>query len=162
MDQKKPNIQKYKSISTGQQCNAAQYAAELVCLRKREKDNKGSLEFKFWNKSQKTEYEIQVRAAWKLIKKYSEKSLIRYLNSAGHNVYALGFLDKSKQYIISINFVELGVKNCYEQIKKEDQENKTILKIPDTDNLSFKRKSQPTKNNFLKLRKIDEKNNHKK
>ena len=29
----------------------------MVCLRKRERENKGSLEFKFWNKSQKEEYQ---------------------------------------------------------------------------------------------------------
>ena len=34
MDQKNSNTPMYKSLSTGQPCNAAQYAAELVCLRK--------------------------------------------------------------------------------------------------------------------------------
>lgn len=68
MTQKKSNTQKYRSISTRQPCSAAQYCAELVCIRKRERDNKGSLEFKFWNKSQKEEYETQIRLASKLIK----------------------------------------------------------------------------------------------
>ena len=47
MDQKNSKTQKYKSISTGQPCNAAQYVAELVCTRRRERENKGSLEFKY-------------------------------------------------------------------------------------------------------------------
>jgi len=159
MDQKNLSIPKYKSISTGQACNAAQYAAELVCLRKREKENKGSLEFKFWNKSQKSEYEIQIRAAWKLINKYDERSLIRYLSGPnGYNVYALGFLGKSKEYVIIIKFVEDGVKKCFDQIKKDDQKEKKITQVPQSEDITFKRKSQTTKNSFLKLRKIDEKN----
>ena len=42
MTQKKDSTKKLKSISTGNLCNAAQYAAEIVCLRKAEKDNKDS------------------------------------------------------------------------------------------------------------------------
>ena len=61
MTQKKSNTQKYRSISTKQPCSAAQYCAELVCIRKRERENKGSLEFKFWNKSQKEEYETKIK-----------------------------------------------------------------------------------------------------
>ena len=56
MTQKKDNTKKLKSISTGNLCSAAQYVAEMVCLRKAEKDNKGSLEYKFWNKSKDKEY----------------------------------------------------------------------------------------------------------
>ena len=81
MDRKKEQTRKFKSISTGQACNAAQYAAEVVCIRKREKENIGSLEYKFWNKSHQEEYNIQVRAAWKLIKKFGEEALIHYINS---------------------------------------------------------------------------------
>ena len=69
MTQKKENIQKFRNLSTGESCTAAQYVAEVVCLRKREKENKGSLEYKFWNKSQKDEYQIQIRVANKIIKK---------------------------------------------------------------------------------------------
>ena len=81
MNQKKENTRKFKSVSTGQECNAAQYAAEKVCIRKSERENKGSLEYKFWNKSHNEEYQIQVRVAWKLIKKFGEEALIRYINS---------------------------------------------------------------------------------
>ena len=66
-------------------------------LEKKRARKQGSLEFKFWNKSQKEEYQTQIRLASKLIKKYGEKSLVSYLNSpSGRNVYSLGFLHKSK------------------------------------------------------------------
>lgn len=160
MDQKNSNIQKYKSISTGQPCNAAQYAAELVCIRKREKENKGSLEFKFWNKSQKQEYETQIRAAWKLIDKFNEKSLIRYLNSpSGNNVYALGFLHKSKKFVLLLSFVEAGVKKTFEELKEQEKIEKKVIEIEKVD--TFNRKSRPVNNKFSKLRKIDEKNSSK-
>ena len=60
MTQKKDNTKKLKSVSTGNLCNVAQYVAELVCLRKAERDNKGSLEYKFWNKSKSSQYETEV------------------------------------------------------------------------------------------------------
>ena len=47
---KNPEVQ---SLSTGKPCTAAQYIAEIVCTRKSEKDNKGSLAFKFWSNSHK-------------------------------------------------------------------------------------------------------------
>jgi hypothetical protein len=160
MDQKNSNIQKYKSISTGQPCNAAQYAAELVCIRKREKENKGNLEFKFWNKSQKQEYETQIRAAWNLIDKFDEKSLIRYLNSpSGNNVYALGFLHKSKKFVLLLSFVEAGVKKTFEELKEQEKIEKKVIEIEKVD--TFNRKSRPVNNKFSKLRKIDEKNSSK-
>jgi len=132
MTQKKSSIQKYRSISTKQPCSAAQYCAELVCIRKRERENKGSLEFKFWNKSQKKEYEIQIRLASNLIKKYGEKSLVSYLNSpSGRNVYSLGFLHKSKKFVLITKFVEEGVAKRQEQIKIEDKKPKKVIEIPE-------------------------------
>lgn len=158
MDQKNSNTQKYKSISTGQPCNAAQYAAELVCIRKRQKENKGNLEFKFWNKSQKENYETQVRAAWKLINKFDEKSLIRYLTSpSGNNIYSLGFLHKSKKFILLLSFVEKGVGETFEKLKEEEKQEKKVIKIEEVN--IFNRKSKPSKNAFSKLRKIDEEKN---
>lgn len=155
MDQKNSSTQKYKSSSTGQPCNAAQYAAELVCIRKREKENKGSLEFKFWNKSQKENYETQVRAAWKLINKFDEKSLIRYLTSpSGKNIYSLGFLHKSKQFVLLLSFVEKGVSETFEKLKEEEKQEKKVVEIQEVK--TFNRKSKPSNGMFSKLRKIDE------
>jgi hypothetical protein len=154
MDQKNSKTQKYKSCSTGQPCSAAQYAAELVCTRKRERENRGNLEFKFWNKSQKQEYQVQIRVASNLINKYCEKSLIRYLNSpSGRNIYSLGFLHKSKKFVLSLNFVEAGVKKCHEQIKEEDKKEKKIIEAPT--GKYEKRKPKKSNSLFSKIRKID-------
>jgi hypothetical protein len=70
----------------------------MVCIRRAERENKGSLAYKFWNKGET--YQIQVRVAHKLIKKYGEKAILHYLNSpSGSNVYSLGFLHKSKKFV---------------------------------------------------------------
>ena len=119
MTQKKDSTKKLKSISTGNLCSVAQYVAEKVCLRKAEKDNKGSLEYKFWSKSKNEQYEIQVRAASKLIKKHGEDALLKYINSpSGRNVYSLGFLHKSGRYVLIIKFVEKGVANAAKLVEK--------------------------------------------
>ena len=154
MDQKNSNTQKYKSLSTGQPCNAAQYAAELVCLRKRERENSGSLEFKFWNKSQKDEYQTQIRVASNLISKYSERALIRYLNSpSGNNIYALGFLHKSKKFVLTLKFVEKGVKEFHNKLEQEDKREKKVIEAPEGE---YKpKKPRGRKSLFSKIRKID-------
>lgn len=155
MVQKKSNTQKYRSISTKQPCSAAQYCAELVCIRKRERENKGSLEFKFWNKSQKEEYETQIRLASKLIKKYGEKSLVSYLNGPnGRNIYSLGFLHKSKKFVLITDFVEKGVAKRSEELKIEEQRPKKIIEIAEDTNYKPKKKSKK-KTLLSKLRDTD-------
>lgn len=82
----------YKSPSTGQACDAAQYIAELMLVRKSEINNSGNLGYKFWNKSHKDSYQGQVVAARRLIKEYGEKLIISFVNSDyGKNIYSLGF-----------------------------------------------------------------------
>lgn len=154
----KNNIQKYKNISTGQSCNAAQYIAELVCIRKREKENCGNLEFKFWNNSQKEDYEIQIRCAWKIINKYSEKALLNFLNSSeGKRIYSLGFLHKSKKFVLISKNIEQGVKKYAELLKKEEDREKSVIQIPDE--ITFKtKKSNKPKTLLSKIRNIDDKN----
>ena len=157
MDQKKNNTQKYKSISTGQPCSAAQYIAELVCIRRREKENTGSLEYKFWNKSKNAEYQTQVRAASKIIKKFSEKALLHYLNSpSGKNVYSLGFLHKSKKFVLILKFVEEGVAKSVKILEQQEkkQTKKTVLDPPEK--LEYKsRKPRKQKNLFSQIRNIE-------
>ena len=157
MTQKNSKTKKYKSLSTGQPCNGAQYAAELVCIRKREKENCGNLEIKFWNKSQKDEYQIQIRVASNLISKYSESSLIRYLNSpSGKNIYSLGFLHKNKKFVLPLRFVEKGLKAFYEKEVEESKKEKVVVK-PTTEKYK-KKKSRKSGSLFAKIRKIDGKN----
>jgi len=132
MDQKKEHTRTFKSISTGQDCNAAQYAAETVCIRKRERENKGSLEYKFWNKSHHKEYQIQVRVAWKLIKKFGEEALIHYINSPGaKRIYSLGFLHQSAKFVLVLRFVEDGVADSLKIVEKEKTRKREVLKIPE-------------------------------
>ncbi len=154
MTHQNSKTKKYKSLSTGQPCSGAQYAAELVCTRKRERENCGSLEFKFWNKSQKDEYQTQIRVASKLIKKYSEKSLIKYLNSpSGKNIYSLGFLHNSNKFVLSLNFVDKGVKTFYEKEIEDSKKEKIVVKPIEGDYKS--RKSRKSSSMFSKIRKID-------
>lgn len=157
MTQKNSETKRYKSLSTGQPCSGAQYAAELVCMRKRQRENKGSLEFKFWNKSQKQEYQIQIRVASKLIKKYSESSLIKYLiGPSGKNIYSLGFLHSSKKFVLSLNFVEDGIKKCHQEIIEDSKKEKRVIEAPQGD---YKPRKSRNKNSlFSKIRKIDGKN----
>tara|TARA_R100000005_G_C4906297_1_gene146060 strand:- start:17 stop:487 length:471 start_codon:yes stop_codon:yes gene_type:complete len=153
MTHKKQNIQKYKSISTGQPCNAAQYIAELVCIRKAEKENKGSLAYKFWNKGDA--YQIQIRVANKLIKKYGEKAILYYLNSPdGSNVYSLGFLHKSKKFVLPLDFVKNGVEKSKKIVDAELAKPKKIVEKLEGE---YKpRKTSPNKKSLLnKLRKAD-------
>lgn len=153
MTQKKQNTQKFSSISTGQPCSAAQYIAELVCIRKAEKENKGSLGYKFWNNTDN--YEIQIRVANKLINKYGERAILHYLNSpSGSNVYSLGFLHKSKKFVLPLDFVKKGVEKSKQITDAEDAKPKKIVQQP-TSEYKQKQSSPNTKSLFFKLRKAD-------
>lgn len=151
MDQQKNNIQKYKSCSTGEPCTVAQYIAEIVCLRKREKENVGSLEYKFWNKSHKDEYQIQIRVANKLIKKYSEDAVLHYLNNGlGRKTYSLGFLHSSKKFVLVSKFVEDGVKKSFVEVEEQKNKTKKIIDVNDLDQMNYvPKKSKKDKNILL-------------
>jgi hypothetical protein len=92
MTQEKKLDKVFKSPSTGTMCDAAQYIAEIMCLRKAEKENKGSLAYKFWNKSQKKAYQAQIVAAKRLITSFGVDVVIAFINSEkGKKIYSLGF-----------------------------------------------------------------------
>lgn len=156
MTQEKKNIQKYKSISTGSPCNAAQYVAEMVCIRKRERDNTGSLEYKFWSKSHTEEYQTQVKAAWKIIKKYGEGALLHYLNSPnGKRVFSLGFLHQSGKFVLILGFVDKGVSKSANVLEKESKREKKVLDVPET--LEYKpRSARNQKTLFSQIRNIED------
>ena len=82
MAEERTDLSRYKSPSTGDYCTGAQYIAEMMCQRMAEKDNEGSLAYKFWNtkKWQKT-YQLQVIAANRLVEKYEERAIIAALKS---------------------------------------------------------------------------------
>lgn len=93
MTEERTDLSRYKSPSTGDYCTGAQYIAEMMCQRMAEKDNEGSLAYKFWNtkKWQKT-YQLQVIAANRLVEKYEERAIIAALKSRrGLKIYSLRF-----------------------------------------------------------------------
>jgi hypothetical protein len=157
MTQKKDKTKKLKSISTGNLCSVAQYVAEIVCLRKAEKDNKGSLEYRFWSKSKNKQYKVEVRAAWKLIKKYSEDALLKYINSpSGRNVYSLGFLHKSGRYVLILKFVEKGVADAAKLLKKESKKDKKILDSSEKIEYKHRQSFNSGSTLFSKIRNIED------
>lgn len=92
MDQPKKQEKVFKSPSSGVMCSAPQYIAEIMCLRKAERDNKGSLAFKFWNKSQKKAYQAQIVVAQRLISEFGDDIVLAFINSKdGQKIYSLGY-----------------------------------------------------------------------
>lgn len=160
MTQKKENIQKFKSLSTGNPCTAAQYVAELVCTRRSEKENKGSLAFKFWSNSHKEEYQIQIRVANKIIKQYDIDVVLHYLNSPkGRRTYSLGFLHKSKKFVIVSKYVQSGLKDSEKIVSKERHKPKRVIKQKD---LEYRSRPSINKNTILnKIRKAENGKNKK-
>ena len=156
MTHKKEQIQKFKSSSTGEPCTAAQYVAEIVCTRKRNKENTGSLEYKFWNKSQKDEYQIQIRVANKIIKKYSSEALLHYLNSPkGSRTYSLGFLHSSNKFVLVSKFVNSGVAESFKITQEQKSRMKKIIDIGETKREYKPRKSQNKNNLLTRIRKAE-------
>ena len=88
MTQKRSQVSRFKSPSTGEYCTAAQYIAEALIQRKAQKENKGSLPYKFWNKSQKSAYTAQVQAVSKLIAEFGEKRVYDYIINKNKRVYS--------------------------------------------------------------------------
>lgn len=157
MDPKKDNIQKYKSCSTGEPCTAAQYIAELVCIRKREKENTGNLEYKFWNKSQKDEYQIQIRVANKLIKKYSTEAVLHYLNTPkGKKTYSLGFLHSSKKFVLISKYIEESIKDSFVITEEAKNKPKRVIDTENIDKLAYNPRKKNLKTTLLnKIRKAE-------
>ena len=81
----------YKHKTTGQPCNAAQYIAEMVCLREAEKQNVGRPAYALWNTEKwKKKFQSQVTRAYQLLKNYHEKAIINALNSYGGVILTQG------------------------------------------------------------------------
>ena len=116
----------YKHKTTGQQCNAAQYIAEMVCLRKAEKENVGRPAYALWNtKKWKIEFQSEVTKAYALLKKYHEKAIINALNSyKGKGIYSLrvkGLEDIIKKEQVALNKIN------ERKIKEMDYKDNSLL-----------------------------------
>ena len=132
----------YKHKTTGQPCNAAQYIAEIVCLREAEKQNIGRPAYALWNTEKwKKKFQSQVTKAYQLLKKYSDKAIINALNSPrGSSIYSLRV--KNLEYLM---------KNAQKQLDKIDPE--TIEYTDNTQSKPLKPYGQESAIN--KLRKLD-------
>lgn len=148
MDQKKENAKVYKSPSTGQLCDSAQYLAELMCYRRAEKDQISGLEYKFWNKSMKDTYKAQIVAARRLISQFGEKNVIYYINQ-NKGIYSLGHYRSPKFIVDGIAKVQkLSVNNTPSPIE-DVQETVQETSAP------VKRKSQIKSNLFTSIKKAE-------
>jgi hypothetical protein len=80
----------YSKYSNEKSVSAAQYVTELICENKAQKD-KLDLHYRFWTtKKWEKYYKDQISSAYKLLKKYTAKSIIAALRSyEGQKVYSL-------------------------------------------------------------------------
>lgn len=76
--------------SNGKSVSAAQYITEIIC-EKKARLNKQDLYYRFWtNKEWEKFYRDQIASANKLLKKFSDTSIIRALNSSKtQKIYSL-------------------------------------------------------------------------
>tara|TARA_Y100000361_G_scaffold27680_1_gene22686 strand:+ start:25 stop:450 length:426 start_codon:yes stop_codon:yes gene_type:complete len=135
----------YKHKTTGQACNAAQYIAEMVCLREAEKQRVGRPAYALWNTDKwQKKFKSQVTKAYTLLKKYSDKAIINALNSyKGKKIYSL-----------RVKFLEPIIKKEQESIDK--LEATEIKEVKYEDNTMQKpRKSFGKKSLFSKLENLD-------
>ncbi len=130
----------YKHKINGKPCNAAQYIAEMVCLRKAEKERTGRQGDDFWNTPKwKKEFQSQVTKAYGLLKKYSDKAIIAALNSyAGKSIFSLRV--KSLDKLIK-----------KEQFKLDKQAEKPVKPVEVEDNTSSKPRKPFGKKSQLSL-----------
>ena len=135
----------YKHKTTGQECNAAQYIAEMVCLREAEKQRVGRPAYALWNTEKwQKKFKSQVTKAYNLLKKYSDKAIINVLNSyKGKKIYSL-----------RVKFLEPIIEKEQEAIDKIEA--KEIKEIKYEDNtLQKPRKSFGNQSLFSKLESLD-------
>lgn len=142
MTQKTKNEKVYRSPSTGIECDSAQYIAEVMCQRKAIKDKIPSLEFKFWNKSQKQNYQAQIVAARRLINEFGEKAVLEFLKN-NQFIYSLGRYNSPK-------FIKDGIKKCV----KNNSPKEPIIKYEVEESSS--RKSRQKGNLFNKIKKAQD------
>lgn len=136
---------KYTSkYSNGKLVSAAQYITEIIC-EKKAKIEKKDLHFKFWtNKIWSSFYRNQITSANALLKKYSEKAIIR----------ALTHYKTSKIYSLRAPSLILIIK---EQEKILADEASKDVKVPVISrSINNTGKNHKNKNNILdKLKDID-------
>lgn len=135
-------MKKYKHKSNGKSCNAAQYIAEMVCLREAEKANVGKPAYALWNTDRwKKTFQSQVTKAYQLLKKYSDKAILAALNSyKGKNIYSL-----------RVKFLEPIIKVEESKLDKIEEYRQAPLEFKDaTKSKPRKQYGQKSQMNFLR------------
>lgn len=140
---KRTNKSKYVHESTGEYCTCAAYVAEIMCKRNAENKNEGSLPYKFWNTGKwKWTYQRQVQAANKMLEKFSEKALVRAVNSPEFN------------RIFSLNHPKcVGIIRRYELLLSEEENSRQDIVVHEKP--TRRKKSYGKKNLLSKLRQYE-------
>lgn len=162
MDRQRKIGKAYKSPSTGQPCDCAQYLAELMLIRRSEKENAGNLGYKFWNKAHKDSYQGQVVAARRLVKRFGEKLLLSFINSNyGKGIFSLGFFKPLDFVVAAIEKHKPFFEK--EQLKLEQQIADTIItRVEENKEPQVPYKKFVTKKNiFSKIKALEKKNGEK-
>tara|TARA_Y100001963_G_scaffold147943_1_gene224984 strand:+ start:315 stop:788 length:474 start_codon:yes stop_codon:yes gene_type:complete len=143
---KRTDKSKYKHKSTGEYCTCAAYVSEIMCQRKAQFKNEGSLPFKFWNnKAWKPFFLHQMTLANRLIKKYSEIALVRAVQSK----------DWDKANIFSLKHPKAtGIVNKYQLLLNEESNSKQKINTFE-DATQRKKRYSKKKNNLKSLRKFE-------
>lgn len=88
---------KYKHQTTGEHCTFAAYVAEYLILRREEAFKRPKPPYKFWSKGEKlhAQFMRQLRATNKLLKTYSEQTIIGAIKSKHfERIFFLGLYAK--------------------------------------------------------------------
>ncbi len=147
MARQRSEVSRFKSPSTGEYCTVAQYIAEILIQRKAEADNKGSLAYKFWNKTQKKNYTRQVQAVSTLIGKFGESAVFDYIINTNKRVYSA-----------SPKWVKEAVEKHKSVLDKRPKQKIEVTEVSRDNIESQPRKTFGKKTLFSKLRSADGKN----
>ncbi len=141
---KRTDKSKYKHQSTGDHCTCAAYVAEIMCMRKAEHENKGSLPFKFWNiKPFDWTFKRQLYTANQLLKEYSDTALVKSINS--QDMFGIFSLSHPKVMRIVEKY----------QILENEQKAKEPQKLEVHEKPKVRKKSFGKKSTLNKLRALD-------
>lgn len=110
----------YSSPSTGEKCTAAQYVAEIICVRGGKRRG-NDLAFKFWNKQQKKGYQGTIVAVSRLMSAFGEKEVVSFFDNDGKNIYYIGFYHP-------IQWVKDAVSKYAEGYRKKEQQKLSVSK----------------------------------
>lgn len=135
---------KYPSkYSNGKTVSAAQYITEIICERKA-KINKQDLHYRFWvTKTWAAYYRNQIASAHRLLKTYSDTSIVKALNSKkAEKIYSL----RAPHLIPIIEQEENALAQRNQELSLElDRTEKTVF-----------RKERATNNIISKLKGLDD------